>query len=85
LTSTKKEKYSDFESALARLQEITDLLESGEAGLEDALSLYSEGVEIAAFCSGKLSQAEKKVSILREKNKKLIEENFDEPIEGGND
>jgi len=74
----KKKQYKDFESALARLEEITEKLESGEIKLEESLELYSEGVEIAAYCSQKLSEAEKKVLILKERNQKLVEESFPE-------
>ncbi|MCX6828123.1 MAG: exodeoxyribonuclease VII small subunit [candidate division Zixibacteria bacterium] len=70
---TAKKKYKDFESALTRLEEITERLESGEAPLEESLALYSEGVEIAGFCTGKLAEAEKKITILKEQGTKLVE------------
>jgi len=73
----KKKTYKDFEAALERLEEITGQLESGESKLEESLTLYSEGVEIAAFCSKTLSEADKKVTILKERNKQLFEESFD--------
>ena len=76
-----KAKFEDFESALARLDEITRLLESGEKKLEDSIALYSEGVEIAAFCSQKLTDAEKKILKLKEQNQKLIEVPLDEDEE----
>ncbi len=68
--------FKDFESALERLEEITAQLESGEAKLEQSIALYTEGIEIAAFCGKKLTEAEKKITILREKNSRLIEESF---------
>ena len=73
----KKKTYKDFETALERLEEITGQLESGDSRLDQSLTLYSEGVEIAAFCSKTLSEAEKKVIILKERNKKLLEESFE--------
>ena len=73
----KKRTYKDFETALERLEEITGQLESGESKLEESLTLYSEGVEIAAFCSRTLSETEKKVTILKERNKQLFEESFE--------
>jgi len=73
----KKRTYKDFETALERLEEITGQLESGESKLEESLTLYSEGVEIAAFCSKTLSEADKKVTILKERNKQLFEESFE--------
>jgi len=80
----RKNNYTDFESAIARLEEITGKLESGESKLEESLELYSEGVEIAAYCTKLLSETEKKVTILKERNKQLIEESFDgEPASDG--
>ena len=76
-------KYKDFESALARLEEITNLLESGDVKLEKSIALYSEGVEIAAFCNKQLTEANKKIMRLKELNKELVEVPFDEDEESG--
>jgi exodeoxyribonuclease VII small subunit len=78
---TAKKKYKDFESALTRLEEITERLESGEAPLEESLALYSEGVEIAGFCTSKLAEAEKKITILKEQGTKLVEVPLDDEEE----
>jgi len=69
--------YKDFEAAVTRLEEITELLESGEIKLEEAIKLYTEGLEIAVFCDKKLSEAEKKVKIITEKNGIVSEDEFD--------
>jgi len=79
----KKIKYKDFESALARLEKINEKLESGELKLEDSIDLYTEGVEIAGFCNNKLSKAEKKIMILKEKKQGLTEEPFEEDMADG--
>jgi len=75
--SPKKEP-KDYESALERLEEITDLLESGDYPLEKSIELYTEGLDLAKFCDGKLSEAEKKIKIIAEKSGNLIEEDFEE-------
>ncbi len=72
-----KKKYADYETALERLEEITGLLESGETKLEEALALYTEGLEIARFCGKKLDEAEKKIKIISEKSGLFVEEEFD--------
>ena len=77
-----KRKFKDFESALAKLDEITRQLESGEIKLEESISLYSEGVEIAAFCSKSLSEAENKIMKLKEQHQELVEVPFDEEEDG---
>ena len=72
-----KKKHKDFESAIERLDEITGQLESGEPKLEEAIDLYTEGLEIARFCNEKLSQAEEKIKLIAEKNGLLEEQDFD--------
>jgi exodeoxyribonuclease VII small subunit len=74
----KKTKIDDFEKALARLEEITEKLESGEVKLEDSMALYSEGAELAALCNKKLNEAEKKIKVIKEQNQNLIEIDFEE-------
>ena len=59
-----KKQYKDFESALARLEEIVGDLESGELSLEKSIALYTEGVEIAQVCDKKLTEAEGKIAQL---------------------
>jgi exodeoxyribonuclease VII small subunit len=53
-----------FEEALARLEEVIASLENNECELEESLSLFKEGMELVKFCRGKLSDTEKKISIL---------------------
>jgi exodeoxyribonuclease VII small subunit len=72
-----KKKYKDFESALARLEEITELMESEEAALEQSIDLYTEGLEIAKFCNTKLTEAEKKIKLIAEKAGVTVEEDFE--------
>ena len=74
---TDKKKHKDYESAVTRLEEITTLLESGDTTLEDAIKLYTEGLEIAKFCDEKLSEAEKKIKVIMEKRGQLVEEDFE--------
>ncbi|MFQ5499980.1 MAG: exodeoxyribonuclease VII small subunit [Candidatus Zixiibacteriota bacterium] len=73
-----KAKYKDFETAVSRLEEITDLLESGEETLEKSIELYSEGLQIAAYCDKTLSSAEQKIKLIAEKNGSFSEEDFPE-------
>lgn len=72
-----KKKYTDFESAMSRLQELTATLESGEAKLEDAIDLYTEGLEIVKFCNQKLAEAEKKIKLITEQNGQTVETDFE--------
>ena len=65
-----------FESALARLEELTGELEQGGLSLETSLKKFEEGVALARFCSGQLAEAKARVNILLEKDGKLQEEPF---------
>ena len=53
-----------IEGALARLQEITEVLEHGELSLEESLKLYEEGIKLTRCCKKLLNDAELKVTEL---------------------
>ena len=53
-----------FEKAIERVEEIVQGLESGDLPLEDALKAFEEGMKLLKFCSHKLEEAEKKVTLL---------------------
>ena len=57
-----------FEKAMERLEEIVENLEGGDLPLEDALKAFEEGMRLAKFCSLKLEEAEKKVTLLIEES-----------------
>ena len=65
-----------FESALARLEEITEEMEAGDLSLDNSLKKFDEGVKLADFCNGKLTEARAKVELLLDKNGKLETEPF---------
>ncbi|TCI22040.1 exodeoxyribonuclease VII small subunit [Exiguobacterium sp. SL-9] len=63
---TKKQEELTFEAALARLEEIVTQLETGEVALEEAMTLYEEGVRLSALCQTKLTAAEQKMDEILE-------------------
>lgn len=68
----------NFEKSMKRLEEIVQQLEGSEMPLEDSLQVFEEGMKLAAFCSRKLEEAEKKVTLLvREQEGSFIEKPFD--------
>jgi len=74
-------KHNSFEKSLSRLEEIADLLESDDIGLEQALKLYEEGINLSKECLSVLKNAELKITELKKKVEDLSpEENelFDE-------
>ncbi len=58
-----------YEQAVAELEGIIKKLESGEASLDDSISLYSRGMELSKFCKEKLDSIVKQISILGEDGK----------------
>jgi exodeoxyribonuclease VII small subunit len=61
-----KENNIVIEDAFARLDEINARLESQDTSLKDAISLYAEGVKLAAACRENLEGVEKEIRILNE-------------------
>lgn len=57
-------KEENFETSLARLDEIVKSLERGEATLDEALKLFEEGTRLLAHCGKQLDKAEQKVTRL---------------------
>jgi len=53
-----------FEQKMQRLDKIVQMLESGDAGLEDSLRLFAEGAELLADCRETLESAQLKVEKL---------------------
>ena len=47
-----------FESAMSRLEKISDVLSQNQVGLDESLKLYEEGVKLLKFCSDKLEKAD---------------------------
>ena len=67
-----------FEASLKKLEEIVKRLETGSLTLEESLKAFEEGVKYAAFCSGRLDDAEQRVEILlKQKDGSLKREPFE--------
>ena len=71
-----KKKENNFESALKRLEEISDLLENENTPLEDSIKLFEEGIELKEFCEDKLKSAKLKIDKIVKRNKSLTSTEF---------
>ena len=60
-----------FETALARLEQITEELADGDLSLENSLKKFDEGIKLAGFCNEQLNEARAKIEILLNKDGKL--------------
>ena len=74
-----EKKKMSFEKALARLDEIVKMMESGDAMLDKSLALFEEGVGLVKYCQTALDEAEQKVKLLQKgEGGEIKEENFGE-------
>ncbi|MGN1409443.1 MAG: exodeoxyribonuclease VII small subunit [Eubacteriales bacterium] len=69
-----------FETAIARLEEIVRMLESGNAPLDKSLAMFEEGVSLVKLCNSRLDNAEQKVKMLTlGENGTLVETDMTNP------
>ena len=57
-------KKKSFEDAMESLENIVQELESGDLSLEKAMERFEEGIKLSKFCSAKLDETEKKITLL---------------------
>ena len=58
----------NFEEAMKKLEKIVTELESGNFNLDESVLKFEEGIKIAKQCNNMLENAEKKITILLEKD-----------------
>ncbi|NLC87441.1 MAG: exodeoxyribonuclease VII small subunit [Clostridiaceae bacterium] len=69
-------KDANFEETMENLEKIATELESGELSLEESVSKFEEGMKLSKKCNDIIGEAEKKITILLQKNNKIVEEEF---------
>ncbi len=57
---------ASYEAALEELEQLLQVIESGQLPLEQLLSGYQRGAELLAFCRGKLEAVETQIKVLDE-------------------
>ena len=67
----------NFEEQMEKLEEIVAQLEKGDLNLDDSVSKFEEGIKISKECNKILEEAEKKITILVNKDGEISEENFE--------
>jgi exodeoxyribonuclease VII small subunit len=53
-----------FETAMKQLEQIVQDLETGDMPLEKAIKKFEEGIQISKYCSKKLDESEKRITLL---------------------
>ncbi len=56
-----------YETALKRLEEIAEKLDSGSLSLDESLKLFEESTKLTIFCNSCLEKAKLKITKLSEK------------------
>ncbi len=59
----KKMKYED---AVSRLEEIVEVLESGDKSLDESMKLFEEGTKLCSYCNELLKNAKQKITDISE-------------------
>jgi len=67
-----------FESALGKLELITEELENGDLSLEKSLKKFDEGIALVGYCNTTLTEAKAKVELLLEKQGAISKTPFEE-------
>ena len=72
----KKEKNTTFEENLKQLEDIVELLESGEVDLEKSVELYEKGMILKNQCESKLKKIETQIKKIKIENNQIKKEDF---------
>ena len=70
-------KTNNFEEKIELLEKVVNDLEKGDMSLDESLIKFEEGMNLSKECNKMLEDAEKKITILLEKDGEIEEENFD--------
>ena len=60
----KTETQLNFETAMDRLEEIVEQMESGKMMLEELIGRYEEGMKLVKICQERLASAEQRIEII---------------------
>ena len=75
-----------FEKAMEKLEKIVQELESADLPLEKAIKKFEEGVQLSKFCSEKLDETEKRITILlKDQNDRVFDKPFISKTEPDNE
>lgn len=72
-----------FEETMKQLEQIANELEKGDLNLEESVSRFEQGMKLSKDCNQMLENAEKRITILLQKEGEISEEKFN--IENNND
>jgi exodeoxyribonuclease VII small subunit len=68
---------TNFEDLMKKLELIANELEKGDLTLEESITKFEEGMKLSKKCNEIIENAEKKITILLQKDGEISEENFE--------
>lgn len=71
-------KENDFEEKMKQLEKVVNDLEKGDMNLDESLIKFEEGMNLSKQCNKILEEAEKKITILLEKDGEIEEKDFED-------
>lgn len=63
-----------YEESMKELEQIVEELESGNFSLDESIKKFEKGMQLSKYCSSLLEDAEKKITLLIEKENGVVEE-----------
>lgn len=66
----------NFEETMKELEEVVQALENGELNLDESIKEFEKGMKLSKDASKYLEDAEKKITILVNKDNEIKEEEF---------
>ncbi|WP_017727019.1 exodeoxyribonuclease VII small subunit [Halalkalibacterium ligniniphilum] len=75
--SETKQKWT-FEEAMKQLEEVVEKLEEGDVPLEEAISMFQEGMALSKICHEKLETVEKQMDRILHEDGEIEETTFQE-------
>ncbi len=71
-------KKQTFEQAMEKLEQIVQDLESGDPSLDAAIKNFEDGIKLSKFCSEKLNEMEKRITVLMKNDAdEIVEKQLD--------
>lgn len=67
----------NFEETMKKLEQIAVELEKGDLNLEESVAKFEQGIELSKQCNKYLEEAEKRITILLQKEGEIKEEKFE--------
>lgn len=80
--SEQKGEQLSFEKAMAQLEEVVEKLEQGDVPLEEAITMFQEGMQLSKFCHDKLQAVEKQMDQIVNEDGEVELTTFQEEVSG---